>query len=406
MPQSASRAALPATSAFPPRRPRRPGPRGCGSSPAPAARRLRRPRSPARPDARTHARAHRRAEALRPDRRPPPARRRRGSSCRSSRCPSCRARSCPHAWSTRVLRGPDEMPSWAPRPVPTRSAVGVARPSAHGQAMIRTATAAANAKDGVRPGAEPEPEVRDGDRDHDRHEHAGDPVGEALHGRLAGLRLGDETADLRELGVGADADRPDDEAAADVDRWRRRPRRPAAPRPARSRRSGARRRSPRRPPRPRRRSPPSRRGGRRRGRRRRARRSGSAARRRPQRRRRPSHPGAAAPGARRRTALGARLEVTTGEDQGDDDRRHLEVDQAGGPRPGRRVGRSPSVIRAPRRRRRTARQRPAEGREHADRDQRVHRRRGVTQVQPGGAVERPRPPGDDGRASVSDSHCQ
>ena len=37
------------------------------------------------------------------------------------------------------------MPSWAPRPVPTIRAVGVARPSAHGQAMINTATAAANA---------------------------------------------------------------------------------------------------------------------------------------------------------------------------------------------------------------------------------------------------------------------
>ncbi len=37
------------------------------------------------------------------------------------------------------------MPSWAPRPVPTSSAVGVASPSAHGQAMIRTATAAVNA---------------------------------------------------------------------------------------------------------------------------------------------------------------------------------------------------------------------------------------------------------------------
>ena len=37
------------------------------------------------------------------------------------------------------------MPSCAPRPVPTSSAVGVARPSAHGQAMISTATAAVNA---------------------------------------------------------------------------------------------------------------------------------------------------------------------------------------------------------------------------------------------------------------------
>ena len=38
------------------------------------------------------------------------------------------------------------MPSWAPRPVPTSRAVGVARPRAHGQAMISTATAVPNAK--------------------------------------------------------------------------------------------------------------------------------------------------------------------------------------------------------------------------------------------------------------------
>ena len=37
------------------------------------------------------------------------------------------------------------MPSWAPRPVPTSSAVGVARPRAHGQAMISTDTAAVKA---------------------------------------------------------------------------------------------------------------------------------------------------------------------------------------------------------------------------------------------------------------------
>ena len=36
-------------------------------------------------------------------------------------------------------------PSCAPRPVPTRIAVGVARPSAHGHAMMSTATAAVNA---------------------------------------------------------------------------------------------------------------------------------------------------------------------------------------------------------------------------------------------------------------------
>ena len=53
------------------------------------------------------------------------------------------------------------MPSWAPRPVPTSRAVGVARPSAHGQAMIRTATAAVKARGDARAGAEPEPESGD-----------------------------------------------------------------------------------------------------------------------------------------------------------------------------------------------------------------------------------------------------
>ncbi len=47
------------------------------------------------------------------------------------------------------------MPSWAPRPVPTISAVGVARPSAHGQAMISTATAAVNAAAGPAAAEEP-----------------------------------------------------------------------------------------------------------------------------------------------------------------------------------------------------------------------------------------------------------
>ena len=43
------------------------------------------------------------------------------------------------------------MPSWAPRPVPTMIAVGVASPSAHGQAMISTATAAVNASSAAAP---------------------------------------------------------------------------------------------------------------------------------------------------------------------------------------------------------------------------------------------------------------
>ena len=50
-------------------------------------------------------------------------------------------------------------PSWAPRPVPTMIAVGVARPRAHGQAMISTATAAVNATDGSSPTPSQNPSV-------------------------------------------------------------------------------------------------------------------------------------------------------------------------------------------------------------------------------------------------------
>ena len=108
------------------------------------------------------------------------------------------------------------MPSWAPRPVPTMSAVGVARPRAHGQAMISTATAAVNAASGAGAGAEPEAERADGERDHHGHEHPGDPVGEALHLRLAVLGVLDQPRHLRELGVGADPRGADDEPAARV----------------------------------------------------------------------------------------------------------------------------------------------------------------------------------------------
>ena len=86
-------------------------------------------------------------------------------------------------------------PSWAPRPVPTSSAVGVASPSAHGQAMISTATAAVNANARSSPLPIQKPSVAT-DRDHDRHEDAGHAVGEPLHRRLAGLRVGDQARDL------------------------------------------------------------------------------------------------------------------------------------------------------------------------------------------------------------------
>jgi len=51
------------------------------------------------------------------------------------------------------------IPICAPRPVPTISAVGVARPRAHGQAMIRTATAAVKATSASDPVPSQKPSV-------------------------------------------------------------------------------------------------------------------------------------------------------------------------------------------------------------------------------------------------------
>ena len=195
-------------------------------------------------------------------------------------------------------------PSCAPRPVPTIRAVGVARPSAHGQAMISTATAAVNANDAALAGAEPEAERGDRERDDHRHEDRRDAVGEPLHRRLAGLRVGHQPGDLGERGVLADARRADDQPPAGVDRRARDRARRDRPRPAPTRRSAATCRAPSCPPRRRRRSPPSRRAERRSGRRRAAARPAPGARRRRRRAaRRPWRPARAAPsGPRRRAA--------------------------------------------------------------------------------------------------------
>ena len=109
------------------------------------------------------------------------------------------------------------MPSCAPRPVPTSSAIGVASPSAQGHAMMSTATAAPKAAAGGKPSSSQTASVASGDADDDRHEDGRDAVGEPLHVGLAGLRLLDEPRHLRELRVGADPRRAHDEAAAGVD---------------------------------------------------------------------------------------------------------------------------------------------------------------------------------------------
>ena len=78
--------------------------------------------------------------------------------------------------------------------------IGVASPSAQGQAMISTATAltSAYASRGSGPTMAQTTNVDDRDRDHRRHEPAGHAVGQLLDRRAAALRLGDHVDDLRE----------------------------------------------------------------------------------------------------------------------------------------------------------------------------------------------------------------
>ena len=109
-------------------------------------------------------------------------------------------------------------PSWAARPVPTMIPSGVARPSAHGQAMINTATAAVNASSTLPVIESQAMSVVIGDADRHRDEHGGDTVGEALHLGAAALGLVDQTHDLCERRVGADPGRLDHERTVLVDR--------------------------------------------------------------------------------------------------------------------------------------------------------------------------------------------
>ena len=72
-------------------------------------------------------------------------------------------------WVDSSTSGPRmRIPSWAPRPVPTSRAVGVASPSAQGQAMISTATAAVKASRRVWPVASQPARVSRGEHEDDR----------------------------------------------------------------------------------------------------------------------------------------------------------------------------------------------------------------------------------------------
>ncbi len=111
-----------------------------------AARPRRRARSPRPADARSPARRWRRGAAARPRRSPAPARRRSTAGLPSVSVPVLSTTSV----STFSMRSSASAfristPACAPRPTPTMIDIGVARPSAHGQAMMSTATAATSA---------------------------------------------------------------------------------------------------------------------------------------------------------------------------------------------------------------------------------------------------------------------
>ena len=91
-------------------------------------------------------------------------------------------------------------PALAPRPIATMIDIGVASPSAQGQAMISTATAftSACASRGSGPKPAQTRKVSGRDHHHGRHEPGRHPVGQALDRRAAALGLGDQRDDPRE----------------------------------------------------------------------------------------------------------------------------------------------------------------------------------------------------------------
>ena len=119
----------------------------------------------------------------------------------------------PSRSSASALR--NRTPFSAPLPVPTMIEVGVARPSAQGQAMISTRDRVEQreVERRLRAEGEPDDERERGEAEDGRHEVAGDDVGQALDRRPGALGLGHEPDDLGEHRVGADPGRPERQRA-------------------------------------------------------------------------------------------------------------------------------------------------------------------------------------------------
>ena len=107
----------------------------------------------------------------------------------------------------------------APMPVPTATAVGVARPRASGQAITTAEIANVSAVIAAAPPKKYHDDKRDDARaDRQNHQILRRLVGQALPRRLGVLRPLHQLHDLRQRGVGADLRRPEADAAAAVDR--------------------------------------------------------------------------------------------------------------------------------------------------------------------------------------------
>src|SRR3989344_5634270 len=103
-------------------------------------------------------------------------------------------------------------PCVAPFPVATMMDMGVAKPSAQGQAMISTDTAR------IRPEESPAKECQEGNADHGHHEVTGYDIGHALHGGLGALRLGHQLHDLRQHGLRSNSLRAHDQRTVGIER--------------------------------------------------------------------------------------------------------------------------------------------------------------------------------------------
>ena len=97
-------------------------------------------------------------------------------------------------------------PICAPRPTPTMMETGVASPSAHGQAMMRTATATtrACASRGSGPTSAHTANATDRDGDDDGNEDGRDPVRHPLDGCTGALSVGDHLHDAGQHRVASD----------------------------------------------------------------------------------------------------------------------------------------------------------------------------------------------------------